>query len=315
MEAIGGYFELETGQRDPLHPNAVALNSARNCLRYLLNQYDIQKLWVPSYTCPVVWEAAIGEGCLLRFYEIDEDFLPRQAFAEEDYVLYTNYFGICSRNVASLFRQYPRLIVDNAQSFYNGLMGMASFNSPRKFFGVPDGGYLYGEASLAEEVERLELDCSCDRFSHLIRRIDLGASAGYSNFQKNDASLCGEPVKRMSPVTHRILGGIDYEAAKRKRLENFSLLHAALEPYNALELPDFEDVPMVYPFLYKEKFLRRELIASKIFVASYWSGQRDQAVGKIFENYLLPLPIDQRYGPSEMEFLSQTLLSLIHNCK
>ena len=41
------------------------------------------------------------------------------------------------------------VIIDNAQAFYSKHQDRAySFNSARKFFGVPDGAYLFGKAKL-----------------------------------------------------------------------------------------------------------------------------------------------------------------------
>ena len=56
------------------------MNTARNCLRYIIRNYKIQTLYVPSYTCPVVWEAVRSEGCGMHFYSIDHNFLPQASF-------------------------------------------------------------------------------------------------------------------------------------------------------------------------------------------------------------------------------------------
>ena len=134
---IGGYFELELDKRNLFYPDAIALNSARNCLRYIIRAYNITEIYVPYYTCNVVWQAIRSEGCKIKFYHIDDKFMPVQEFQKEDFVLYSNYFGVCAGNVKILSEKYPNLIVDNAQAFYMPSLGLASFNSPRKFFGVP----------------------------------------------------------------------------------------------------------------------------------------------------------------------------------
>ena len=304
---IGGYFELEVHRGREYYPNAIALNSARNCLRYLIRSYGIQKLNVPAYTCPVVWQAAEAEGCKLAYYPINKHFMPAVEFAPDDYLLYTNYFGVCSENVRIMAQKYKNLIVDNSQSFYSGRMGLASFNSARKFLGVPDGAYLFTECMLSEELED---DVSVGRFSHLIFRVDLGAGAGYSAFQKADDTLRIESVKKMSKLTHRLLCGADYAENAEKRRENFAVLHRELQSLNELELSVGDDVPMVYPLAVRDGSLRQRLIDRKIFIATYWNGQKDEKWGLYFQNYLLPLPIDQRYGVEEMQYIANTIKNM-----
>ncbi len=65
--------------------------------------------------------------------------------------------------------------------------------------------------------------------SHLLKRIDLSAEQGYTDFSENDKSLENQPIKRMSNLTERILSGIDYQSIKKQRKENFLFLHETLK--------------------------------------------------------------------------------------
>lgn len=298
FKEIGGYFELETQIKQEFYPNAIALNCARSCLKYIIRAYKIKEINVPYYTCDVVWDAIKEESCQIKFYHINEAFLPTKEFDKDDFILYTNYFGVCASNVKALSKKYPNLIVDNAQAFYMQKYGLASFNSPRKFFGVPDGGYLFCEKKLNEELEK---DISINRISHLIKRIDMGPEEGYADFQVNDASLKGEPVKIMSSFTNRILSSIDYDKVKKTRLKNFNYLHRKLKKTNKLQFSlSSNDVPMVYPYLIKREGLREKLIKNRIFVAKYWPNIKVQEYEEELKEYLLPLPIDQRYNIEDM---------------
>ena len=98
---------------------------------------------------------------------------------------------------------------------------------------------------------------------------------------------------------------IDYDAAARKRRENYQMLHEELGEENNLVLSLEDDaVPMVYPFLASIKGLREKLIENKIFVARYWPNVLDWTTDKDIENLLAyqmqPLPIDQRYSVDDM---------------
>lgn len=205
------------------------------------------------------------------------------------------------KNVKYLAHKYSNLIVDNAQAFYMPKYGIASFNSIRKFFGVPDGSLLYLDKTLDEDFEQ---DMSYQRSSHLLKRIDVDAKFGYRDFVKNDDSLIDITIKRMSNLTTKIFNSININEAKIKRLENFNYLHKHLSNTNELKIElDVDDVPMVYPYLIKDEKLRSKLIENKIYVAKYWSDLPEEHYESYLQKYLLPLPIDQRYGNDDMKVI------------
>ena len=143
---------------------------------------------------------------LIAFYHINESFLPEKSFSEDSYILYTNYFGICAAigicaaNVKKLSNKYKNLIVDNAQAYYMPRYGLASFNSARKFMGVPDGAFLRCEKLLDEP---LELDkSSIVRFSHLLKRVDTNA------LDDKELYLLSDKAKYITGADFVINGGL-----------------------------------------------------------------------------------------------------------
>ena len=298
VKAIGGYFELDGGGGTSPLPEGVLLNSGRNALRHIVRELGVKRIHVPYYTCPVVWDALKAEGCELGFYEIDEDLKPRTRFPRNDFVLYTNYFGCCGGKVDELAVDYPNLIVDNAQAYYARPKGRASFSSPRKFFGVPDGGVAYG-VDFKPCGDGYLLDDSRERMAHLDLRKNGEVEKGYAAFKNAEASLDGAEIMCMSPETHRMLGLIDKKRYADIRISNFAFLDNVLHT----EFPfhrSSDDVPMVYPYITDNPQLRSSLIQEKIYVASYWPGVCN--CGNLRER-ILPLPIDQRYGEEDMERL------------
>lgn len=300
---IGGYFGLDIYSDEYLNlpSHSVALNTARNCLRYLIRTYNIKTVQVPYYTCPVVVEAIEKEDCKTEFYHINESFLPEKTFADDDYIIYTNYFGICAENVKNLSEKYKNLIVDNAQAYHMPKYGLASFNSARKFMGVPDGAFLQCDKLLDEQLEPDKT--SIERFSHLLKRVDTNAQFGYADFKNNDDSLRNEGIKLMSNITKALINSHNSETEKKKRLENFNYLHKSLKDSNAITINlDIDDVPMVYPYLVKNgKDLKQKLNKNKIFVATYWNATTLNDIEQDFQDNIVPLPIDQRYGISDMQ--------------
>lgn len=301
---IGGYFSLECGNTSFYHKSGVFLNSARNALRYIIRAYNITKIALPYYTCPVVWQAVKEEGCTIIPYDIRDDFLPNISLDKDSYIVYNNYFGICGKNVEVLLKQYRNLIIDNAQAFYFLPKGLASFYSPRKFFGIPDGGVAICDKSLPEKFNK---SVSYNLCSHLLVRHDLAASDGYNEFQKNDSALVGQPIELMSNLTQALMKNINYQSAKDRRLKNFIFLHNVLKEKNKIQIDlHTDDVPMVYPFGTTDETLRSQLIKNKIYVAKYWPIENEfdcmkSEKSQNLANSIIPLPIDQRYDLDDMK--------------
>lgn len=298
IDAIGGYPELELRKGEHYHKNALRLNTARNCFEYILRARGYTKVYIPYYTCEVMLEPLMKCSVEYEFYHINEQLEPVETIRlkPSEAFLYTNYYGLKQQCVAQLAQTYGKqLIVDNAQAFFaSPIEGIDSFYSARKFFGVADGAYLYTDKLL--DIE-LEYDQSFERMSHLLIRADVGAEDGYAEFRKNDDALCGEPIKKMSKLTEKILCSIDYDACKAARRNNYMEYENALKERNDLLIHlDENAIPMVYPLVTADYSIRKKLQGRRIFTATYWSNVLEWTKSTDFEyrvsNTLLPLPIN-----------------------
>lgn len=297
MTAIGGYFELELRKGEHYHKGALRLNTARNCFEYILRARGYRKVYIPYYTCEVMLEPLQKCHIAYEFYHINECLEPVHSYhlSPDEAFLYTNYYGLKQKCAERLAAQYgSQLIVDNAQAFFaKPIEDIDTFYSPRKFFGVPDGAYLYTTKLLNQDLTQ---DQSFQRMSHLLMRADIGAEAGYEAFRNNDDSLMNNPIRKMSNLTEKILCSIDYGGIKQQRRANYQMLDDALGCLNRLHFHlDADAVPMVYPFYSENAMLRQHLITNKIFVATYWKNVTDWVGQSCVENLLveklLPLPI------------------------
>ena len=203
-------------------------------------------------------------------------------------------------------RLVKQLIVDNTHAFYSKPYdGIDTIYSPRKFFGLPDGAYLYTDTLLHEEFEQ---DMAIPHMTHLMKRIEYGsANAAYQDYLDYCTSLIGQPIKRMSNLGGALLESLDYESLKERQIRNFRYLHAALGKYNQFEYDDFpaDTCPLSYMYYSDDSNLRKKLIENKIYVSTYWKAtldlvKKDSAEYKIV-NYLLPLPCDHRYDEEDMQ--------------
>lgn len=308
-DSIGGYFELELNSGAEYHTECVGLNSARNCLEYIISKRRYKKVFLPYYTCEVLFSAFTRTGVEVEQYYIDSFMRPifdYTTIGPRDCFIYTNYFGLFTENVKNLVHQKVRnLVIDNAQAFFEKPIGAEdTFNSPRKFFGVPDGGYVYMDGIYPEP---LRLDVSVDRVSHLVGRIDLDAESCFAAYRYNNAQLINLPIRSMSKLSRRILSSINYDYVKVRRSQNFQYLHNRLSNHNMFYIPDLKtNIPLVYPFWVEESAeIYRRLSVNKIYCAKYWPNVLEWVDEGIFEHFLardvIFIPIDQRYGRADMD--------------
>ena len=222
MKEIGGYFGLEELPSHEYHQEATAVNSGRNALVYLIRAQKIRKLYIPYYLCDSVSRVCEREHCTYEQYHVSASFHPvfEKTLAEDEWLYVVNYFGQLE-NEKELKQRYGNIIIDNVQAFFRKPSShVDTIYSCRKFFGVPDGGYVYSDIHL----EGLGTDVSKDRMAHVLGRYEGPASEYYQMFVRNDESFYDMDLKRMSRLTRNILGAIDYEAVKAKREKNFRCL-------------------------------------------------------------------------------------------
>jgi len=315
MRAIGGYFGLEISQKSEHHVGALRLNTGRNALEYILLTNNYSKIYIPYYTCGVILQPILRNGIEYEYYHIDERFDPVFDFSiikEFEAFLYTNYFGLKDECIVKLVGECNNLIIDNAQAFYSKpFTGIDTFYSPRKFFGVPDGAYLF---TGKDATIPLTKDFSWHRFAHLLKRVDQSAEFGYADFKENEDGLNDLPIMEMSVLTQNLLQSIDYADSAAKRRNNFLYLSKRLNGLNrlAFNLGDGQ-VPMVYPFYSGNLKLRNFLTENKVYTGIYWKEVKDilpeGSHEYKFANNLVHLPVDQRYNENDLAKVADLVLA------
>lgn len=317
MKSIGGFFSLELPHNSwgEIYPEAIRLNSGRSSLEYILKARKYRKVWIPYYTCDAILEPIIRNGLDYEFYHIDKNFhiADKVHVGKDDVLVYTDYFGLMDDYAFEVAYEYtPNVILDNTQAFYTRPRRNTDvFNTCRKFFGVSDGAYLFTDARLDMDIPQ---DHSRKRMNAVLDRLDRSPEEAFQEYHESEVSLgtCG--MRIMSKLTQSIMDSIDYTDVANRRLKNFYRLDRALASINEIHFSIKSDsVPMVYPFYCHQKGLREYLIKNKIYVAKYWPNVADWA-GKDsleadFAEYLLPLPIDQRYSEDEMDIIVSYIIN------
>ena len=314
---IGGYFGLERPDRPHYHADAIALNCGRGALMYIAEMRRVRRIWVPDYMCDSVPHAFRRAGAEVLTYRIGWDFLPVYDFKPlvGDWMLLADCFGQLDRAAVDEAFAFSggRLIVDETQGFFvPAWEGCDTVWSCRKWFGVPDGAYA-ATSDGARLSRALPVDQSRGRMGFVLGRAERPAGEFFAEASANNELFDGEPVKVMSPVTDSLMRAVDCEGARARRAANWRLLDAALAGVNALSLRE-PCGPFMYPLLVDDgPALKRRLIERGIFVPILWPNVLDEAPeGSVAHRYardIVPLPLDQRYGAEEMEYILDTVRS------
>ena len=312
---IGGYFEFEQFYGQEYHSRGLSLNCGRNALVFLIKGFGIKKIALPYYLCDSVTDVCEKYNVSVRYYHINDRLIPvDNESCPEEYFYLVNYYGqIKEEYISELYKKYgDKLIIDNTQNFFAiPNLDVNTIYTCRKYFGVSDGAYLFPSKNkndkISKEYENLPVDKSLMKMKHLLGRFESGAEEFYLEYTKNENSFADASIKKMSKITKNLLKGIDYERIKRKRTENFNYLHYWLSKYNELNIQSIEG-PFMYPLLLNRgNELRKKLIAKKIFCPMLWPEVCDKCPKNTIEynltHNLILLPIDQRYGKSEMEYV------------
>ncbi len=314
MKEIGGFFELELSKGKEYHTNAIRLNIARRAFEYIIRVKKFEKIYLPYFVCDTLLDPLLKLNVNFEFYFLDANLNPKFNFSDlnkRSAFLFINYFGLKNLEVRKLSLFCKNLIVDNVQAFFcKPIPNIPTFYSARKFFGVPDGAYLYINEFLNEDFN---VCISYHRCGHLLGRIDLGAEKLYTEFLSNEKILNEQPIMKMSKLSQKILSSINYKAVARRRYSNFNFLHELLGKYNLLKIQlNKEDVPFAYPLLIESgKRLKDKLNGKKIFIPTFWQNVLKYVDKVSYEHFLtlnlLPIPIDQRYSNAEMKYIAQNI--------
>ncbi len=322
MTEIGGYLQLEELAGEEYYRDLLRLNLGRTALLYALQTLGARKLYLPRLICDSLTSICERWGGEMAWYSITDDLLPcEEDISDRDAaVLVINYYGQLSDDqIRELHAVYPHLICDNTHSFYQRpVAGVPTLYSCRKYFGVPDGAYLYLPTSsdmpgVPATYAELPQDTSSARMAHILGRYEQGARPFYSTMLETADTFYDEPIARMSLLTQDLLKGIDYAAAKARREENHRVLDSLLGTRNGRHF-NMSEGPFVYPF-YTEAAptLKKQLAEQDIFIPTYWNNVIEQLPEDSLEwdlaAHILPLPIDQRYTPDDMEHMATELLA------
>ena len=309
MKSIGGYLGLELAKsRNTLTDGKFLFNSGRSACLYYLKKNKINALWVPYYICGDFVDTLHAYRIKVNLYELGPNLELGEHIDSEHPLLFVNYFGSKDEYIGTIAEKRNHLIIDNSQALFNApINSLPTFYSFRKFLGVPDGGMLYAPG--LNEVDELPEFFSYNNSNHLLMQVDISTEEGYPAYKQNEQRIINSEIAKISKLSKLIVESVDVSEVVRIRQNNYSSLDELLSDYNRLKL----DTPSLYSYplmVDKGKELRNHLIKMKIFTPVLWADQldlvHDKPDRKLIED-IIHLPIDQRYGKKEMQFICESI--------
>lgn len=296
------------------------------------------RLLLPAYLCDAVLAAA-PERCHVEFYRVDGRLSPLpedlSALAEADpgntCLLVMQPFGfpfdrVASASVNAAAAAGVAVIEDRTHSLFSSAcepLSTTGAASLRKWMPLPDGGLLYGIAADADIDASPDMNFTTMRNSAMEAKGRwLGSGSGTKESFRASLREAEEwldrqiDVRRMSHISEEYLASTDPQSIVNRRRANYRVLLEGLASVAGadplfLELEDGV-CPLGMPvFLVRRDEIREELSSRGIYCPIHWQlppviPQRFVAEHRL-SKHVLTLPCDQRYSPSDMEFVVSAL--------
>ncbi|PID90764.1 MAG: hypothetical protein CSA97_01270 [Bacteroidetes bacterium] len=192
--------------------------------------------------------------------------------------------------------------------------------SLRKWFPMPDGGYLEANGALLPSVEELKENVpfvSDQRDAMYLRGQyfrsgDAGLKCISVRLNKRAEGQSLDDIHRMSDFSLGVFAGVDIDATYRVRMDNFAQLfelrssacRVARSPFASLDL--VATSPLYFPMYVEDVLSVQSFFAGEgIYCPRLWPVDYPEVlvsdgVRYIYE-HLLCVPVDQRYGAVEMQ--------------
>lgn len=306
-------------------------DSARSAIRTIA--YDSGKtVLLPEYICESVIRCF--EKSRIIFYHIDDkfDIDEQDLFSKLNdsvgVVYICHYYGFLQdvNLLKEIYHKVTRvgalMIEDTTQSFFSGqkLIGDVGVMSIRKWMPVSQGGILYAEKTgVLDEENYLKLGKSNQderALGMFLKGIFLknlcDTNRVYRDiFERYEDRLDKQVVvEKMSDLARLQIECVDIPNMIRKRKENEKYLSDALQSMNISLIRCYSEgeCPFALPLRVRKRDLfRKYLLENHVYCAVHWPTdsfmvpERKQA--KDNAEQLISLPIDQRYGRDEMDYM------------
>jgi len=340
---MGGLFGLEPvsltkrDQASPFAGSFIDYFLSARCAFYSVCQSVKPRIaWLPSYLCSAVLDPFRSLGIPVRYYGAGPNFRPEShewiaAVHPGDLVLVIHYFGFANTTFPAdqLKRRGAVIIEDASQGLFIKQQYPESIcivYSPRKFFGVPDGGIL--ATSHMDAIGRQPLEPPPTEWwkaafavTQMRREFDLvgGENRWFLLFRQVEETFPVGPFHSSDVAKMLIETGTDYGSMRTARRENYLALAERLNEFALFPVLGEDTVPLGFPVCVdatQRDAVLKCLYNERIYPAVHWRIDgivpEEHHESHLLSRRILTLICDQRYTICDMARQASTFLSSIN---
>lgn len=306
-------------------------------LKNILLKHNVQKVYMPSYSCSSMIQAFEDLGIEIEYYDVyyNEGLKYNIDFKQEcDIFFAMNYFGYSQTNMEEYiqkFKEKGKIIIEDITHSILSKKRYSQYSdylvaSLRKWFPVSSGGLAVAMNSSFElELENRQnqqlINTKNKAMQNKKQYIENkeGTKEEFLNQYTESNKILENDYKDYSIDLDslKIIMGIDLEKIKNQRKENVKTIYEKLK--NILEIRflidnyDEEDCLLFVPILINNETrnnLRNYLISKNVYLPIHWP--LEQKINNIFDKEL-SLVCDQRYKKEQIEEYINLLIERIKN--
>lgn len=284
---------------------------------------------LPEFICESVIKCfcknSIRFYCINEMFQIDIYDLLEKIDETVGVIYVAHYFGFLqSESILSMIREIANkrgilVIEDTTQSLFSAhkLFGDYMLASIRKWMAVPMGGILYTKQAVLPELSTCrQNNDNTKAYGMILKEIFLKMSydtnVAYREIFSEAEELVDSSadVGRISDFAYFLIKCVDIENLIERRKRNSARLSEGLKELgiDSIRLFDKSECPLVYPIRVKNRDdFRRYLMENRVYSAVHWPFDgilpEERINAKKNAETLLSLPIDQRYGEKEIDYM------------
>lgn len=289
-----------------------------------------KNILLPEFICESV--SSCFEKSRIRFYDIDENFnidlidLVSKLDKHTGCIYVVHYFGCVQSNltlkkIKEIANEYEIIVIeDTTQSLFSTheFFGDYILASVRKWMQIPMGGILYTNYGrhLPSQDGCMTNNDNARVYGMILKDMflmgDYDTNVKYREIFVNAEKRvdCGNDVCKMSDLSRFLIACVDVNRLVQKRKHNTNRLFNGLKKMGIEGICEFDkcECPFAYPLRVRERdVFKKYLMDNRIYCAVHWPfdgimpEKRIQAIENA--NSLISLPIDQRYGDKEIDYM------------
>lgn len=330
-------YQEENVQRYLADENVLFYDSGRSAIKALISIIRKGKILLPSYLCKSV--VSCFQDFRIDYYLVNEQFeiniesLESKLDKTVTAVYIMHYFGVLQKaEVLCCIKQRQEefhyiIIEDTTHSFLTKKCTIGDYQvcSLRKWFAIPDGGILYSRKPFMPDNNCRQCNPNSAKIleAMLLKQMYIENKANTNTlyrriFAQQEENLDRqESVYALSEISSVILECTNLNTVIRQRKRNWNYISKNLRtPYVLPVYRRISDDTVPFAFLIKTEnkdSFKNYMAENKIYCAFHWPVETEEQqkilVNLELQEHILSLPIDQRYGQEEMEYMIRVINS------